>query len=108
MKEKKYPTLMRYKYYELFGTPVKQLVMHFFAEHSGKEFALQELETETGIPSSSLSPALKELKEANLLESKKDGKHIYYSLDKEYANKFTQIYKRLEEVHELTLKNKQK
>lgn len=108
MKEKKYPTIARYKYYQLFGTPVKQLVMQFFTENNNKEFSLQELEKQTGIPSSSLSPALAELRETGLLKGRREGKYVYYSLDKEYANKFTQIYNKLEEVYQLTLKNQKK
>ena len=104
MKEKKYPSIARYKYYSLFGTPVKQLVMQFFALHGDKEYSLQKLWENTNIPSSSLSPALVELRDVGLLESRKEGKNVFYSLNKEFAKIFSQVYDRLDKVYELTFK----
>ncbi len=106
-KEKKYPSIARYKYYQLFGTPVKQLVMQFFANNGNKRYSLLELEKATEIPSSSLSPALVELKEFGLLESEKEGKYVFYSLSKEFARYFAEIYNKLDEVYQLALKNRE-
>ena len=106
MKEYKYPTIANYEYYNIFGTPVKQLVLKLLYKNTGKKFSLLDLAKELGIPSSSLSKALAELNEAGILEREESGKFVYYELKKEIADEFREIYENLEKVHIWSLQNK--
>lgn len=108
MKEYKYPAMANYEYYDLFGTPVKQLILRFLYKHAGKKFSVLDLEKQLNIPSSSLSKALAELNDVGLLERNEEGKFVYYELDNKSAEGFRRIYENLEQVHKWSLQNRRR
>ena len=104
----KYPALANYKYYDLFGTPVKQFILKFLYQHTGKRFSVLDLERNLNIPSSSLSKALTELNTEGLLKREEEGKYVYYELDNKFVEVFKSIYENLEQVYAWASQNKKR
>jgi DNA-binding transcriptional ArsR family regulator len=93
-----------YKNYSFFDTTVKQKVLSFLKENSGKEYSIKELNKILDFPPSSLSVTLNDLESQSILKSRKDGKYKYFILEQVTAKTFQNIYEGLENIYSASLK----
>ncbi len=104
----KYGVFGKYEFYRIFGTPVKQLLLRFFAEKQNQRLNVLEIQKATDLPGSSVSVALAELEEEGVVDSAKEGKFKYYTLNKKVAEELSDIFQKLDSVYQIALKTKKK
>ena len=76
----------------------KQIILQFFRDHPQKRFTTQELSKELEMPKSSLSRALNELDNMGILDSEKEGKKKYYSMDTGMEQRMNTIFDDLQDA----------
>lgn len=86
----------------------KQIILQFFRDHPQKRFTTQDLSEELEMPKSSLSRALNELDNMGILDSEKEGKKKYYSMDTEMEERMETIFDDLQDARRYAMERRKK
>ncbi|GHH92956.1 ArsR/SmtB family transcription factor [Streptomyces capillispiralis] len=76
--------------FKTLGDPVRLHLLMHLAEHRGAEVAVHEL-ADVGVSQATVSHHLKRLRCIGLIESRREGRHIYYRLGDEVRSALMQI-----------------